>query len=178
MKIQPKNTLLSVRLRKVFIALCLLCAPSVFLSAQSAALELGAIMASDTVTYAQASRFVLEAADAATFADPVQAFNFAVEQNWLPANILPGSPARLDHVSLLLMRSFDLTGGIMFTLTGGTPHFAYREMEHRGFIHGRASPRQLVSGEMLLYMTGRILTGEEERLGITAEHEFIIILED
>ena len=128
------------------------------------------LLASEAVSYAQASRFVLQASEAAVFDDPLQAFHFAQEQNWLPGRASPHAAARLDSVSLLLMRSFDLRGGIMFTLTGAR-RFAYRQMEHEGFIHGRASPRQSVSGETLLYMTGRILSGMEERLGITSELE-------
>jgi len=123
--------------------------------AAGAAAELDALLASPAVTYAQASRFVLDAAGE-TFADPALAFDFARERNWLSGNAEPDAPARLDGVSLLLMRSFGLGGGILFTLTG-SPHFAYREMEHMGFIEGRVSPRQTVSGDLLLYLTGRVL---------------------
>jgi len=130
-------------------------------AAQGAAAEIEALLASDAVTYAQAARFVLDAADAATFDDPAEAFGYAMERGWLPGNASQDAPARLDGVALLLMRSFGLPGGIMFTLTGSA-HFAYREMEHMRFIHGRVSPRQRVSGEALLYLTGRVLAHMED----------------
>ena len=144
------------RLRKMLAALWFLCVPLIALSAQSAALEIEELLASRAVTYAQASRFVLEAADVAAFGDPVQAFYFARQQNWLPRGASAHEQAQLNGISLLLMRSFGLHGGFMFALTGA-PCFAYREMEHKGFINGRASPRQMVSGEALLYLTGRII---------------------
>jgi len=136
--------------------LCFFLALPVFAATQSTAMEMETLLASDAVTYAQASRFVLEAADAGAFADPAEAFRFAMDRNWLPGSAEPDARARLDGVSLLLMRSFGLRGGVFFTLVG-SPHFAYREMEHMGFIQGRTGPRQSVSGDTLLYLTGRIL---------------------
>lgn|GEM_PF-3859303 len=90
-------------------------------AAQSAAEEIETLLAAQAVTYAQAARFVLDAAEAAAFDSPAQAFAFALQRNWLPAGASPDTPARLDGVSLLLMRSFDLRGGILFTITGGPP---------------------------------------------------------
>jgi len=133
-----------------------LCAWPASVAAQGAAMEIESLLASDAITYAQASRFVLDAADVAAFDDPEVAFRFAMERNWLPRSASSNAPARLDSISLLLMRSFGLRGGVLFTLTESA-HFAYREMEHMGFIHGRISPRQRVSGDTLLYVTGRVL---------------------
>jgi len=133
-----------------------LCAWPVSVAAQGTAVEIETLLASDAITYAQASRFVLEAADVAAFDDHYEAFRFAMERNWLPRNASPYAPARLDGISLLVMRSFGLRGGILFTITGSA-HFAYREMEYMDFIHGRISPRQRVSGDTLLYLTGRVL---------------------
>jgi len=160
------NILLPVgkKRKAILAALCffgVLCAVPASLAAQGAAVEIEALLASRALSYAQASRFVLEAADAAAFDDPIEAFHFARERNWLPRNAEPNALARLDSISLLLMQSFGLSGGILFTLTGSA-HFAYREMEHMGFIHGRVSPRQTVSGDTLLYLTGRVLAHLEE----------------
>ena len=136
--------------------LCFLCAAPAFLAAQTTAVEIETLLASEAITYAQASRFVLDAADRAAFASPEEAFRFAMEQNWLSRNAEACRPARLDGLALLLMQSFGLRGGILFTLTG-SPHFAFRELEYLGFIHGRTSPGQRVSGDTLLYLTGRLL---------------------
>jgi len=132
--------------------------------------EIETLLASDAVTYAQASRLVLDAAGAAAFTDPSEAFYFAREQNWLPRNASPHAPARLNNISLLLMQSFGLRGGILFTLTGA-PRFAYREMVHMGILHGRISPVQMVSGDTLLYLVGRFLGHIGEDAVIAAEME-------
>ena len=128
------------------------------------------LLASEAVSYAQASRFILEASEAAVFDDPMLAFRFARERNMLPRRAAADMEARLDSISLLLMRSFEIQGGVLYRLTGAR-RFAYREMEHRGVVHGRVSPRQNVSGEALLYMTGRMLAYIEVQLGIAAEME-------
>jgi len=153
-----------MKMRKALVPfLCFLCAAPALLPAQSTAAEIETLLASAALTNAQVSRFVLEAAGQAAFADPMDAFGFVMERGWLPANSSADNPARLDGVSLLFMRSFDLRGGLLFTATGSA-HFAYREMEYKGIIHGRVSPGQRVSGETLLYLTGRLLdlVGEPE----------------
>jgi len=144
------------RHRAFLLVVCLFLTGAVFVSAQSTAVEIETLLASPAVTYGQASRFVLQAADVATFSDPAEAFRFAADRNWLPRNADSEGQARLDGIALLLMQSFGLRGGIMFTLTG-SPHFAYREMEYMGFIRGRISPGQRVSGDTLMYLTGRVL---------------------
>jgi len=148
------------RLKALPLALCLALAGPAFAVAQGAAMEIEALLASDAVTYAQAARFVLEAADAAAIADPREAFQFAAERGWLPGRAQPDDPARLDSLSLLFMRSFGMRGGIMFSLTGSA-RFAYREMEHMGFLQGRTGPAQRVTGDTLLYLTSRILANVE-----------------
>jgi len=146
--------------------LCFLCAGPAFLAAQNTAVEIETLLASEALTYAQAARFVLEAAEAAAIYDPLEAFHFARERNWLPGKTEPDAPARLDNISLLVMQSFGFRGGILYTLTR-SPHSAYREMEHRDFIQGRISPSQKVSGDTLLFMVGRVL-GYVETKGPTA----------
>ena len=131
----------------------------VLLSAQTAA-EMETLLNTQTVTYEQAVRFVLEAADAATIADPAEAFQFAQENNWLPKGVSPETPARLDGVSLLFMRSFGLKGGIFYSIFKN-PHYAYRELVYRTAIQGRVDPRMAVSGYQLIFITNRILESNE-----------------
>ena len=153
-----KNLLL-IRKGASIALLLLLCAG--FKADAGTAAEIEMLLQSQVVTYAQATRFVLEAAGAAAFADPAQAFAFAMERNWLPRRASSEAPVTLSGISLLLMQAFDLRGGILFTITK-SPHFAYREMEYMGFIHGRVSPNQQVSGDTLLYITGKVLAHIEK----------------
>jgi outer membrane protein OmpA-like peptidoglycan-associated protein len=131
--------------------------------AQTAA-EIEVLLDTQAVTYAQAARFVLEAAEAAVIADPAEAFQFAAENNWLPKDASPETTARLDGISLLFMRSFDLRGGFFYSLMKN-PHYAYRELVYQAAIQGRADPHMAVSGYQLIFMTNRIFSIQEEAAG-------------
>ena len=131
------------------------------LSAQTAA-EVETLLKTPAVTYAQAARFAIKASEAAAINNPGEAFNFAVEKKWLPKNISPDSEARLDVVSMLYMGSFKLKGGLFFSLFK-SPHYAYRELAARKAFKGKSDPQTVVSGEQLLFLTGRILSIVEEK---------------
>lgn len=130
------------------------------LAAQTAA-EMETLLETPAVTYAQAARFVLEASDAAKIADPAEAFLFAAERNWLSKKTAPENEARLDEVSLLLMRSFNLKGGLFYSMAHN-PHYAYREMVYQAAIQGKVDPHMSVSGFQLIFMTNRILSFLEQ----------------
>jgi len=148
-----------------FFLLCLLIAAPNLLFAQTAkrtqstAEEIETLLHAKTVTYAQAARFVLEAANALATDNSEEAFNYAVQQDWLPKKLSYNDSARLDNISLLLMRSFNIKGGIMYTLTK-KPRYAYRELEYLNVIQNRSDPSGFVSGEQLLYCINRILAME------------------
>jgi len=134
-----------------------LLAGNAFLSAQSAAVEIETLLETNAVTYAQAARFVLEASGVRATRNSEDAFNYAVQQNWLPGNVQAGDPARLDKISLFLMQSFNLKGGIFYSITN-SPHYAYRELVYNGVIQGRSDPAMYVPGERLLFYVNRILS--------------------
>jgi hypothetical protein len=115
------------------------------------------LLSTNAVTYAAAARFLLEASDTMATSDPDEAFRYAAERNWLPKNSSANDPARLDGVSLLLMRSFGIDGGIMYTLTKNA-HYAYRELAYKNVIQGNTDPAMNVSGERLLFITNRVFS--------------------
>lgn len=127
----------------------------------STADEIEALLNTRAVTWAQAARFVLKAADVTAAEDPEQAFRYAAERSWLPKNAAAHEAARLDGIALLVMRSFDIGGGIFFSLAKN-PHYAYREMTYRDILQGRIDPAMPVSGDILLYVCNRILSQREE----------------
>ena len=120
--------------------------------------ELEALLTVPQVSYAQAARFVVAAADVA--ADPDAAFSYALEQEWLPKNTAPGERARLDGISLLIMRAFGLKGGLLYTAAKNA-HYAYRELVYQQVIRDRADPAMPVSGAFLLFMLDRVLAAQE-----------------
>jgi outer membrane protein OmpA-like peptidoglycan-associated protein len=152
-------------IKKFSFILCFLTAPA-FLFAQttgrqSTAQEIETLLGTNAVTYAQAARFALEASDTLAVRDPNEAFRYAEEHGWLPGNVSANDTARLDGISLLLMRSFNIDGGIFFSITN-SPHYAYRELVYREVIRGRTDPAMNVSGELFLFLTGRVLSHLDE----------------
>jgi hypothetical protein len=141
-----------VKKRVCLFALCVIFAPQVF--AQTAA-ELEALLATDAVSYGQAARFALLAADIAD-KSPEDAFSYAMERNWLPADAEKDTAAKLDGVSLLVMRAFNMKGGAFYTMMK-TPHYAYRELLRQNIIQGRADSDMTVSGDLLLFIVNRVL---------------------
>ena len=126
------------------------------LSAQTAD-KIEALLTTPAVTYAQAARFILEASEEAKTSDPTEAFNYALARKWLPKKASPDTTAQIEGVSLLFMRAFNLKGGLFYTIAKN-PHYAYRELVYRAVIQGKSDPHMNVSGEQLLFITGRILS--------------------
>jgi hypothetical protein len=122
--------------------------------------ELETLVEAEKLSYAAVARFVLEAADVAALADPKEAFNYAWERKWLPGRAQADDTARMDGISLLMMQSYGIKGGLFFTLFPN-PHYAYRELMYRRVIQGRSDPEMAVSGDWLLFMVGRLLTLRE-----------------
>ena len=122
--------------------------------------EMETLLSSDTITWAQAARFVLEASDVLVTSNPEDAFWYAALRGWLPKNAEPNDTARTDGIALLLMRSFNIQGGVMYSITG-SPHYAFRELVYRNIIQGRADPYRMISGEQLVFFVGRLLAERE-----------------
>jgi outer membrane protein OmpA-like peptidoglycan-associated protein len=141
-----------------------------FLPAQSTAEEIETLLSTRAVSYASASRFLLEASEKNITSDPDEAYRYAAERNWLPKSALANEAARLDDISLLLMSSFDIKGGLLYS-AAKNPHYAYRELVYKNIIQGRADPAMNVSGERLLFITNRVLSMLDEEASIAAERE-------
>jgi len=138
--------------------ICFLTAPA-FLAAQSTAEEIETLLNTSAVTYTQAARFVLEASETLKTSDMEEAFSYAAERGWLPKNVSANDEARLDGISLLFMRSFGIKGGIFYSINK-SPRYAYRELLYMEAIHGKVDPGMKVSGERLLFITGRVVLSQ------------------
>jgi hypothetical protein len=123
--------------------------------AQTAA-ELEDMLSAQTVSYAQAARFVLEAAEITNPQNTEQAFAFAAERAWLSKKATAEKPITLAELSFLIMKAFDIKGGMMYAVLPG-PRYSYRSMVSRSFIQGDADPAMTVSGERFLLILGNVL---------------------
>ena len=145
----------------LFFGVCLLLASPILAPrafAQTAA-ELETLLYADAVNYGQAARFVLLAADI-TDLKAEDAFSYAMEKKWLPTAATKDTTAKLDGVSLLIMRAFDMKGGFFYTIMKNS-HYAYRELLFQNIIQGRADPGMAVSGDFLLFVVNRALEQKE-----------------
>jgi hypothetical protein len=131
----------------------------------SLAADLDRLLEKEAVSWGEAARFVLAAADWRAGLSEERAFTAAVELAGLPKNTAAAGPANLGGVSLLIMRAFDMKGGLYRVFP--TPHYAYRELKYLGLIQGRSDPHMKVSGERFLQILGRVLdyTGADREAG-------------
>ena len=153
-----------------FLTLCFLLILPVFLPAQTAA-EIEELLNTKAVSYEQAARFVLEAADLSAPRTPSEAFQYAAEQRWLPKKAVGGGEASLQGVSLLVMRSFNFKGGLFYTLFKN-PHYAYRELVYQDIIQGRSDPQMAVSGDTLLFIVNRAIARQGNDVDYELNYEY------
>jgi hypothetical protein len=143
---------------KKLLFLAVICLIAVSVSAQTAA-EIEQLLSADSVTYGQAAWLLLRAAEIPA-ESPDEAFNYAAKRQWLPKKALPEDTARLDGIALLVMRSFEINGGNIYSMFR-TPHYAYRELEYQNIIQGRTDPAMPVSGSYLLFILSRVIEQQE-----------------
>jgi len=138
---------------------CLVWSLAVLLSAplhaQTAA-ELEGLLQIQAVSRAQAARFVLEAAGLMTAPGADEAFAFATERSWLSKNAAAEKPITLAELSFLIMKAFNLKGGMMYALLPG-PRYAYKSMISRSFIQDPADPAMTLNGGRFLLILGNVL---------------------
>jgi len=131
-----------------------------YLSAQTAA-ELEALLQTQAVSCAQAAKFVLASgSDAAAANLSAQgAFDLALSRGWLAEGTKPNDKITLDRLSFLILKSFNMKGGVMYSLNPG-PRYAYKSMVSRDFIQGNTSPGMNVSGEKFLLILGKVISAQ------------------
>jgi len=120
-----------------------------FLSAQTAA-DMELILDSPAVTYSQAAQFVLESTM------QQNAFEQALALGWIPKGAVPNEPITLGKLSFLLIKDFQMKGGLMYSIFPG-PRYAFRTLVSRSIIQGSADPGMTVSGEWFLRILGNTL---------------------
>jgi hypothetical protein len=140
------------------LAFFLVCMAIAGLLAAQTAEELDRILNTQVITSSQAAYFVLAAAD--ILPNDTNALAFAKDNRWLSAGKEAESPIRLGEVAYLIMRSFNLKGGILYTLFPG-PRYACRELVALQFIQGKTDPGARISGTEFLQLLGRVLTYTE-----------------
>jgi hypothetical protein len=140
----------------VFLPALLMLVPGGLLYGQTAA-EMDELLDSRKITWAQACRFVLSAAEQIdVHSAPSAAYALAREKGWTPEKAGEDKPVRTGELSFLIMNAFDIHGSLLYTLFP-FPRYAYRQLDYLGLIPGPKDPALSVSGEHLVQILGRLL---------------------
>lgn len=81
---------------------------------------------------------------------------------WGYGDAAPENPVTLGSLSHLLMRAFDLKGGLLYSLFHGE-RYAAREAVYRGWVQGSGAPGRLLSGREVMHMVGKVLEQAGQR---------------
>jgi hypothetical protein len=126
------------------------------------------LLAAREITWAEACRFVLPAAEALEAgAAPGAAFALAGEKGWLPRGAAADRPLNLGGLSFLIVQSFSIKSSALYALFPG-PRYAYRLLDYLGLLPGLRDPALKVSGERLLQILAGVLSyrGDGEPAGL------------
>lgn len=130
--------------------------------AQSNAL-IDEVLGQKKVGYSYAAYLVLSASgvikDTAT---PDQAMEALKQQGW--GIKVPEEPTdiSLGQYAYLLMRAFDIPGGLMYRLIPG-PRYAAREIAYLGFVTENPSPYRSLSGQEAMEILNNLMAWKEEQ---------------
>ena len=124
------------------------------LFAQTAA-ELVTVLEAPVVTCAQAATFVIGSAN---IDHGGNAFEYAAKNGWI-RNASAQTPITLGMLSHLVMKAFNIKGGMMYSIFHGQ-RYAYRSMVSQSYIQGISDPAMTVTGERFLLLLGKVLSAE------------------
>jgi len=122
-----------------------------------------ALLAEEQATLGKAAYLVLTASGAVNESQSVeQAFAALQEKPWGFASAKPEDRVTLGSYASLVMRAFDMRGGLLYTLFPGK-RYAAREFAYRDFIQGNTNPGRTLSGRELTHVLGRVLEALGQR---------------
>jgi hypothetical protein len=82
------------------------------------------------------------------------------QQNWNVTMLPPDAPVPLGEYSFLLMKAFNLKGGLFYSLFPG-PRYACRELGYLKIIAADARPGRSLSGEEAVRILGKVMARQE-----------------
>ena len=147
------------------VLLCCVGIPSV--SGQSnEALDL--LLAEEQATFGNTTYLVLVAAEIASEDwTPKQSVDELVSRGWGFEDAQPEDIVNLGSLAFMIMKSFDMKGGIMYAILPGQ-RYAAKEFAFRNFVPGNTNAYRILSGLDVANILGRTLSylGQGEAEGI------------
>ena len=122
-----------------------------------------ALLAEEQATLGKAAYLVLTASGAVNESQSVeQALAALQEKPWGFAAAKAEDRVTLGSYASLVMRAFEMRGGLLYTLFPGK-RYAAREFAYRNFIQGNTNPGRTLSGRDLTQVLGRVLEALGQR---------------
>ena len=152
-----RKTVLGSRAAAIGITLAWFLIPTAALHAQSNAV-IDSILNQRTATYGDSVYMILSAAKIIpTSASVTAAMNALYARAWISPPPRADQPITFGDFSYILMKSFDVSGGIMYAIFPG-PRYAARQVVYRRWSPGDLSPYQHISGMQALYVLRTFLS--------------------
>lgn len=92
---------------------------------------------------------------------PEEALNFLKDEGWIKAKRNSGDEMSLGEYSLVLMKGFSMSGGMMYTIFQSA-RYASRELGYKGYISRDAGAYRSLSGSEAISIIGQIVRGMGE----------------
>lgn len=146
----------------IFLSLVLVCLPLI-VSAQSNAV-IDELLEKETANWGNAAYLVLSAAELIDENTEIsKVLSILEKQQWNLKLHEEKQSITLGEYSYLLMKAFNVPGGLMYMLIPG-PRYAARELSYLNFIDDDTSPYRTLSGEEVLRIMGRLLEWKEANI--------------
>ena len=148
-----------------FIAVILLCCVGVSTVSGQSNETLDLLLSEQVATLGNTSYLVLVAANIASDDWTVQrAVDELASRDWGFEDAQPDDVVNLGTLAFMVMKSFDMKGGIMYAILPG-PRYAAREFAFRKFVAGDTSPYRILSGVNVANILGRAVSSLDETEG-------------
>lgn len=157
------RTIIRMKIKRLFLLIIVFICLPLFLHSQSNTV-IDELLDKEKADWGQTTYLVLTAAELLDEnADMTEVMATLEVQQWRIDTKDPDEFISLGEYSYLLMKAFDLTGGLMYKLLPG-PRYAARELDYLDFIYDNKSPYRTLSGEEVLRILGKLLEWKEETL--------------
>ena len=140
---------------QLFVLVFLLFLPAFLFSQSNDVID--GLLEEEKATYGKAVYMVLSAAEMISEDATADEALTALEQaGWKVKMKAAEEPIQLGTYAYIVMRAFEIKGGIMYTLFPG-PRYASRELGFKGYIKRNAGAYRTLSGREALRILGRVL---------------------
>ena len=152
-----------MKIKRLFLLISLFVCLPLFLHSQSN-MVIDELLEKENAGFGRTSYMVFTAIgilrDDATFEESLVYLN---KMNWKMKDRKTEDHITIGEYSYMLMKSFNIDGGIMYRIFQG-PRYAARELAYLNFIDNDKSPYRKLSGEEVIRILGRILEWKEANL--------------